>query len=94
MAVEVGRRVHRGDVIGTIGNSGNSTMPHLHFHLMDGPDPLRSQGVPFVFDSMADRGHAGEIDAARGVRAWNPKAFRTPESNRLPTLDRVVDFAE
>ena len=43
------QQVESGDPIGTVGNSGNSTMPHLHFHLMDGPDPLRASGVPCVF---------------------------------------------
>ena len=49
--VEVGRKVAGGDRIGTVGNSGNSTMPHLHFQLMDQPDPLGAAGVPCVFHS-------------------------------------------
>ena len=35
VAVHAGDRVRRGDVLGQVGNSGGSTEPHLHFHLMD-----------------------------------------------------------
>jgi murein DD-endopeptidase MepM/ murein hydrolase activator NlpD len=46
---KAGDTILDGDPIGTVGNSGNTTMPHLHFHLMDGPDPLRANGVACVF---------------------------------------------
>ena len=49
VAVEVGQRVRVGDVLGRVGHTGNSTAPHLHFQLMDGPDPLTARGVPCAF---------------------------------------------
>jgi murein DD-endopeptidase MepM/ murein hydrolase activator NlpD len=49
LLVEVGAQVERGQVLGVIGNSGNSSAPHLHFHLMDRPHPNSSNGVPFHF---------------------------------------------
>jgi len=48
--VRRGDRVTRGQVIAECGNSGVSAQPHLHFHVMDGPDPLRSRGVPIRFE--------------------------------------------
>jgi hypothetical protein len=49
VSVRAGESITAGDMIATVGNSGNSTMPHLHFHVMDGRDPLRASGVPCVF---------------------------------------------
>ena len=49
VAVTPGQRVRVGDVLGRVGHTGNSTAPHLHFQLMDGPDPLTAQGVPCTF---------------------------------------------
>jgi murein DD-endopeptidase MepM/ murein hydrolase activator NlpD len=44
-SVRVGQRVRRGQVLGLVGTSGNSSEPHLHFHVTDGPSPLASNGV-------------------------------------------------
>jgi hypothetical protein len=52
LKVKVGDHVKRGQVIGKVGNSGNSTEPHLHFHVTDGSSPLGSEGVPYVFESF------------------------------------------
>lgn len=49
VAVEAGQQVRVGDVIGRVGHTGNSSAPHLHFQLMDGPDPLTAHGVPCAF---------------------------------------------
>ncbi|MEU0223442.1 M23 family metallopeptidase [Streptomyces sp. NPDC006284] len=48
-AVREGERVRAGQVLARCGNSGNSTEPHVHFQLMDGPDPDTARGVPFTW---------------------------------------------
>jgi murein DD-endopeptidase MepM/ murein hydrolase activator NlpD len=49
VAVEAGQAVRRGDLIGRVGHTGNSTAPHLHFQLMDSPDLMMAKGVPCAF---------------------------------------------
>jgi len=57
--VEVGQRVRTGQKLGLFGNSGNTTGPHLHFGLTDGPNPLTSSSVPFEIDRFRFEGTAG-----------------------------------
>ncbi len=46
--VHRGQVVHPGQVIGRLGNSGNSSGPHLHFQLMGRPSFLNADGLPFA----------------------------------------------
>lgn len=54
--VKPGDQVRRGQPIGQIGHSGNSTEPHLHFQLTDGPEPMTSRGLPIVFSNVTVEG--------------------------------------
>ena len=49
LRVKVGDRVHSGDLLGRCGNSGNSSEPHLHFHLQDSPRFGDGDGLPAQF---------------------------------------------
>lgn len=40
VAVRPGQLVRAGDLLGTVGNSGSSLQPHLHFQVMGSPDPF------------------------------------------------------
>ena len=48
--VTVGQSVKKGEVIGRVGDSGNSYMPHLHFQLMDSSDITTANGLPCAFE--------------------------------------------
>ena len=50
VAVKPGDQVKRGQLLGKLGNSGNSSEPHLHFHICDAPNPLFCNGLPFGID--------------------------------------------
>lgn len=52
VSVRSGDVVAVGDRIGRVGHTGNSTAPHLHFQLMDGPDPLIARGIPCAFRAL------------------------------------------
>ncbi len=60
LRVKVGDRVKRGQVIALLGNSGNSTEPHVHFQIADGPTFLSSEGIPYAmnFDVVGNCGIA------------------------------------
>lgn len=47
--VNEGEMIRRGKLLGQVGNSGNSPGPHLHFHVMNGPNLFIDQGLPFKF---------------------------------------------
>jgi Peptidase family M23 len=55
--VRVGQRVSRGDVLGLCGNSGNSSEPHLHFHVQDRPRLFgAARGLPLTFTGYSANG--------------------------------------
>lgn len=60
--VKPGQKVTAGEVMAKLGNSGNTSAPHLHFHVMDGPSVLGSEGQPYVLRSFQT---AGTLDAAQ-----------------------------
>ena len=45
-----------GQKLGLLGNSGNTTGPHLHFGINDGPSPLTSSSLPFEIDRFRFEG--------------------------------------
>jgi hypothetical protein len=86
LRVRPGDRVRRGQVIGLVGNSGNSTEPHLHFHLMDGTSVLGSEGIPYAHEAFDLVGKCG--------RAFAECARSAPETRRreIPMANMVVGF--
>jgi murein DD-endopeptidase MepM/ murein hydrolase activator NlpD len=67
LSVTTGQRVRAGEVVGRVGHTGNSTAPHLHFHLMDRPDPLRARGIPCAFEAYLVRRDGRWERVERGV---------------------------
>lgn len=61
--VRAGDLVKRGQVLGLVGNSGNSIAPHLHFHVMDGPSPLDSNGLPYAIYEFEITGQSPGTEA-------------------------------
>jgi Peptidase family M23 len=95
IAVRPGDRVQRGQVLGKVGNTGNTSAPHLHFHVMDGPSVLGSEGIPYVIDRFSFAGKipdAAVPDDLRGDFRGHLAATAAPRERQFP-LDRdVIDF--
>jgi hypothetical protein len=47
--VKKGDRVAEGEPVGLVGNSGNTSEPHLHVHLQDSPVEDFAEGIPMEF---------------------------------------------
>ena len=61
ISVRPGQHVKTGGLISRVGHSGNSTSPHLHFQLMDGPDPRTARGLPCAFQRLEAQGPNGWV---------------------------------
>jgi hypothetical protein len=91
VAVHAGDRVRRGDVLGQVGNSGASSEPHLHFHLMDaagGPSALAANALPFVFDSFRLDGAIRDLETGEVIPAPAPAV----RHRQLPLTGDITDF--
>jgi len=78
-----GQRVAAGDVLGEVGSSGNTSEPHVHFQLMDRPQPLRAAGIPFRW-----RDARVLEDVVDGSRATSVRSEVTPG---LPAAGQVFE---
>jgi len=54
--VKQGQKVKQGDILGLCGNSGNSSEPHLHFHIQNVENINMATGVKCYFDKISVNG--------------------------------------
>jgi murein DD-endopeptidase MepM/ murein hydrolase activator NlpD len=97
VAVERGDAVRAGEVLGRLGNSGNTSAPHLHIHLMNGPSPLGSDGLPFVHRSFTLTGAVDPVQWEESMDlsgTWGDRdqSRPVPRSLRLPLDLSIVTF--
>ncbi|WP_245672792.1 M23 family metallopeptidase [Aldersonia kunmingensis] len=96
--VEAGDELSAGQVLGNLGNSGNTDAPHLHFHVMAGPDPLRANGLPYEFDSfeltgrLASLGAVDELATTGGPAPMQSAVSTGTKTDELPMFLDVVTF--
>ncbi|MFH9114333.1 M23 family metallopeptidase [Streptomyces globisporus] len=72
LRVKAGDTVRAGQRIGSVGNSGNSSEPHLHVHLMDSPDLDDARGVPFTWRGVGVPANGETFTAEERVAEARP----------------------
>jgi len=70
--VKTGDKVTIGQAIGQLGNSGNSPIPHLHFHVQNSGVWFQGAGLPVSFHRLVVNGKPQE--ASEPVRGDVVKA--------------------
>lgn len=87
LTVKVGDMVRKGQVLGKIGNSGNSDAPHLHFHMCVGPSPLLSQGQSYSFESFETLGKSSSVvSLLTGGDVFSVFSFEKQKSFKMDQL--------
>jgi len=82
LRVRAHQHVRVGTVLGELGNTGQSTAPHLHFQVTDRPAILAAEGVPYVLRSFHFLGMASEFEES--------KHGDTPRTAELPAENMVI----
>jgi hypothetical protein len=96
--VHQGDKVRTGQVLGLVGNTGNSLVPHLHFQLMDQPSSLASNGLPYEienFEVTAKGISTATFDQAESDGTPLPHTILNPSlhpKRALPLDQLIINF--
>jgi hypothetical protein len=93
VTVRTGDRVVRGQVLGRLGNSGNSSAPHLHIHVIDRNRLFAANGLPYVFDRFEVTGKVASTDAFNRAEATGEPVRLGPVRTGMRRNELALDQA-
>lgn len=88
LRVKTNATIKRGQVLGLVGNSGDSSAPHLHFHVCDANSVFACEGVPYAFRSF--------VEVSQEVNGSDVKRPKSDLVHRMeiPTFETIVRFPD
>ena len=90
--VKLGDRVHVGQLLGHVGNTGSSTEPHLHMHIDDQPSFLAGNGVPYEFtEGQASGPVTADVSSPTEIHL-GPIGPERPFTKDYPAENALVTF--
>ena len=95
LRVKLGDQVTVGQLLGNVGNSGNSSEPHLHMHVVDHfstTSVLAANGVPYTFTHCRASGSTELIEKPHQVIEIRNIGRLTERKNDYPANNAAVEF--
>ncbi len=90
--VKVGDRVHTGEILGHVGNTGSSTESHLHMHIDDQSSFLGGNGVPYEFSKGEASGPVEANVSSPNAISFGPIGRQRPFTKDYPAPNALVTF--
>lgn len=86
-SVRVGQRVQEGQQLARVGNTGNTSEPHLHVQLMDRPHPTAAAGIPMQWPDLF-------IDPTERDPRWAGRNSKPTAQSGFPENGQIFHNAE
>jgi murein DD-endopeptidase MepM/ murein hydrolase activator NlpD len=88
--VNEGDQVETGEQLGLLGNTGNTSAPHLHFGLIDGRGLLSSDSLPFVIDRFT---YGGQAELSANFPDVDITGTPRPVRKAHPLANSIANFS-